>query len=776
MAGMHIRPHGTHLSRRSRTSLVAALALLGAGIGFGTSTGAQASSTPTYLNAGAPVQARVADLLGRMTLTEKLGQMDQEALVTVQGTCDNYNGGQLNQQCLHNVLVDNAVGNMLSGGGMPPAVNSAKDWAETTNTLQKYAITNSRLHIPITYGIDAVHGHNNVLGATMFPQQIGMGATWDPALETKVEQSTQKAVKATGIDWAFGPVSDVARDQRWGRYYESFSEDPLLTGSMAAAAVKGIQDKSSGSQLAASVKHFAGYSQPLNGHDRVPSDFSARYLQDTILPAYKQAVQAGSLSVMANSGAINGVPVTASHYLLTDVLRGQYHFDGVLVSDWGDVRNLQTAYHIAADYPHAIAEAVNAGVDMAMEPTDATGFTKAATQAVNEGLISKARIDQAVGRVLTMKFKLGLFEHPYVDASKADAIVNGADTGLSQQAATESAVLLRNQHNALPLSSADKKIVVTGPSADNMDNQLGGWSIGWQGVPSGTTVPGTTVLQGLKADAPSGTTVDYQSDQAAAVGDLKGADAAVVVVGDGPGAEGPNDHPNPTLDPAQQALVTALQQTGKPVIVVVIADRPLVLGSAAGTDGLLMAWNPGTQGGGAVADLLFGKANPSGRMPVSWPKAIGNEPEFYQQLPGTNSGTDSGYSPLYPFGAGLSYTSYAIGAATPDKTATGHTGTLGVSVPVADTGGKDGDLIVPVYASQPVSQVLAPPRWLVGFTRVHLTAGQHTTVHLTVDLSRLARTEGDVNGAGPQVVEPGTYTLSAGDALTATAGGSFTVK
>jgi beta-glucosidase len=250
----------------------------------------------------------------------------------------------------------------------------------------------------------------------------------------------------------------------------------------------------------------------------------------------------------------------------------------------------------------------------------------------------------------------------------------------------------------------------------------------------------------------------------------------VVVVGDGPGAEGPNDHPNPTLDPSQQALVTALQQTGKPVIEVVVADRPLVLGSAATPDALLMSWLPGTQGGGAVADLLFGKANPSGKLPVSWPKAIGNEPEFYQQLPGTNSGTDSGYSPLFPFGAGLSYTSFTIGAATPDKSTTGRGGSLGVSVPVADTGSRDGDLIVPLYASQPVSRVLAPPRWLVGFTRVHLTAGQHTTVHISVNLSSLARTEGDVNGAGPQVVEPGQYTLSAGDALNATKGGSFTVQ
>lgn len=733
---------------------------------------AATARTPAYLDAHAAIPTRVADLLHRMTLTEKVGQMDQLALVTVQGDCQ-WSGGALNQSCLHSVLVDNAAGSILSGGGMPPATNSPKDWADLTNQVQRYAVTNSRLHIPILYGIDAVHGHNNVLGATMFPQQIGMGATWDPALERSVEQSTQRAVAATGINWAFGPVAEIARDQRWGRYYEAFSEDPLLTGTMAASAVGGLQDASSGTPVAATVKHFAGYSQPLNGHDRVPADYSARYLQDTILPAYQQALSAGALSVMADSGAVNGVPVTASRYLLTTILRDQYHFDGVVVSDWSDIRNLQTAYHIATDYPQAIAEAVNAGVDMAMEPTNAADFTASALAAVQRGLISRQRIDQAVSRILTMKFKLGLFEHPYVDASKADAIVNGADLGLARTAATESSVLLRNQNDVLPFGSSVHRIVVTGPSADNLDNQLGGWSIGWQGVPNGVTVPGTTVLAGLRGGAPAGTTIDYQADQATAVSDLRSADAAVVVVGDTPGAEGPGDHPDPTLDPAQQAQVAALQATGKPVVVVVVADRPLILGSAANTAGLLMAWLPGTEGGNAVADVLYGKANPSGRLPVSWPKAIGNEPEFYTQLPGTNGGTDSGYSPLFAFGAGLSYTALQIGAATPDRPSASARDTLHVGIPVSNTGARAGDLVVPLYVSQPVSRVLTPAKWLVGFTRVHLEAGAHATARIDVPLSRLAHTEGDVDGSGRPTVEPGQYTLLTGDGTTGT---SFTVN
>ncbi|AUG80546.1 hypothetical protein CFP65_5865 [Kitasatospora sp. MMS16-BH015] len=765
---MHLAPPRL---RRPLTGL-AGLALLGTALtGLGAAP-APAADTATYLNSRAPIPDRVADLLRRMTLKEKIGQLDQLALVTLQGTC-NWSGGALNQDCLHSVLVDNAAGSILSGGGMPPQVNSPKDWAELTNQVQNYAITYSRLHIPILYGIDAVHGHNNVLGATMFPQQIGMGATWDPALETAVEQSTQRAVAATGTTWAFGPVAEVARDQRWGRYYEAFSEDPLLTGTMAASAVRGLQDGSSGTQVAATVKHFAGYSQPLNGHDRVPADYSPRYLQDTILPAYQQAIAAGALSVMADSGAVNGVPVTASHELLTDVLRGRYHFDGVVVSDWSDVRSLQTAYHVAADYPEAVAEAVNAGVDMAMEPTDAPGFSAAALTAVQRGLLSRQRIDQAVSRVLTLKFRMGLFEHPYVDAGRADAVVNGADLGLARKAATESAVLLRNEHAVLPFTAATHRLVVTGPSADNLPNQLGGWSIGWQGVPNGTTVPGVTVLAGLKAGAPAGTTVDYQPDPTAAAAALKEADAAVVVVGNTPGAEGPNDQPNPSLSAEQQAQVAALQATGKPVVVVVIADRPLVLGSAANTAGLLMAWLPGTEGGDAVADLLYGKAEPSGRLPVSWPKAIGNEPEFYTQLPGTNGGTDSGYSPLFAFGAGLSYTGWQTGAPGLDRATVRSDTTLQVTVPVTNSGARDGDLVVPVYVSQAVSKVLTPPKWLVGFTRVHLAAGASGTANLNVPVSLLAHTQGDITGAGHPQVAPGSYTLLAGDATTGT---GFTVR
>lgn len=752
-------------ARRLRTRTLLTLATAAACVAAVASVPAQAGDNPTYTNANAPVDVRVKDLLKRMTLDEKIGQMDQISVVRMQGDCE-WSGGAFTESCMKNVLVDNAAGSVLSGGGAGPAVNTPSNWAAMVNAVQKYAVENSRLHIPVIYGVDAVHGHNNVLGATIFPQEIGLGSTWDPAVVGDAGAATAKAVAATGIDWNFAPVADIARDQRWGRYYETYGEDPLLSGTLAAAAVSGIQGADGAKKVAATVKHFAGYGEPGNGHDRVPGDVSLRYLQDTLLPSYKQAIDAGAMSVMVNSGAINGIPATGSHYLLTDVLRKQFGFKGVVVSDWADVSALQTSYHVAADYPAAVAKAVNAGLDMAMEPYDAQGFTAALRTAVQRHLVSTKRIDESVTRILTMKFRLGLFEHPYVDASKADSRVIGADTALARQAADESQVLLRNEGGVLPISSGAKKIVVAGSYADDINDQAGGWTVGWQGVPDGVTLPGTTVLEGIKEAAPSGTSVVRATSADDAVAQAKDADLTVVVVGEKAAAEGSADSPRPELSADQQALVKSLKATGKPVVTVVLAGRPLVLGDADGTQGLLMSWLPGSEGGHAVADVLFGKVNPSGRLSASWPKDIGNEPLYYQQLPGTNAGPESSYDAAYRFGAGLSYTSYSFDTLKAGSATARTRDTISLKVGVSNTGDRAGDLVVPVYVSQPTSDVLAPPTKLVAFTRVHLAAGQSTTVTLKVPPNRLAVTQGDIDGSGPQQVAPGAYVFTAGSVTT----------
>jgi beta-glucosidase len=322
-------------------------------------------------------------------------------------------------------------------------------------------------------------------------------------------------------------------------------------------------------------------------------------------------------------------------------------------------------------------------------------------------------------------------------------------------------VLLRNDGGVLPIAPSTKKIVVAGSYADDINDQAGGWTVGWQGVPDGVTLPGTTILQGIKKAAPSGTQVVRPSSDADAVAQARDADLTVVVVGEKAAAEGAADSPRPELSADQQQLVASLKATGKPVVTVVVAGRPLVLGDADGTQGLLMSWLPGSEGGNAVADVLFGKVNPSGRLSASWPKDIGNEPLYYQQLPGTNSGPESSYDAAYPFGAGLSYTTYGIDSIKAAATARTRD-TLHLTVGVTNSGDRAGDLVLPVYVSQPSSDVLAPARKLVAFTRVHLGAGQSRSVTLSVPPSELAVTPGDIDGAGPQQVAPGSYVFTAG--------------
>ena len=482
---------------RLRRPIIATLLAIGLATALSASavarTAASASSQPAYLNASLPVQARVSDLLGRMTLPEKIGQMVQiEATQVTDKTsaCTSQGGFNLpNPACEQKIFVDNHVGSILAGGtdipidttGKGGPGNTGLDWATEYNTMQSYAITHSRLHIPVIFGVDAVHGFGHPWQAPLFPQSIGMGATWDPSAAQAGGEVTANALRATGWNWDFAPVQDLARDNRWGRYYETWAEEPALAAALGAANVRGLQSGGAGGlKVTATVKHFAGYSESINGHDRVQAELPLRYLQDTFLPSYAGAIDAGAGTVMVDSGSVNGIPATASHYLLTTLLRDRMGFKGVVISDYGDVGALATTYHMAADLAGAAALAINAGVDMAMLPFNADQWQTAVQQDVANHSISVSRINQAVSRILTLKFQLGLFDHPTVDASKADAAVT-AGRDVTLKAAQESMTLLRNQNNALPLS-ASSKIVVTGPSADSMTNQLGGWSVSWQGV------------------------------------------------------------------------------------------------------------------------------------------------------------------------------------------------------------------------------------------------------------------------------------------------------
>jgi beta-glucosidase len=768
-------------------------------------TAASASGRPAYLNAGLPVQARVSDLLGRMTLPEKIGQMVQIEATQVTDTtsnCTSQGGFNLpNPTCEQKIFADDHVGSILAGGtdipvdttGRGGPGNTGLDWANEYNTMQSYAIKHSRLHIPVIFGVDAVHGFGHPYQAPLFPQSIGMGATWDPPAAEAGGAVTANALRATGWNWDFAPVQDVARDNRWGRYYETWAEEPALAAAMGGANVRGLQSGGGkGLKVTATVKHFAGYSESINGHDRVQAELPIRELQDTFLPSYAGAIDAGAGTVMVDSGSVNGIPATASHYLLTTVLRDRLGFKGVVISDYADVPALASTYHMASGLAGAAALAINAGVDVAMLPFDADQWQTAVQQDVADHSIALSRIDQAVRRILTLKFQLGLFDHPSVNASRADAAVE-AGRDVTLRAARESMTLLRNQDNVLPLP-ASSKLVVTGPSADSMTNQLGGWSVSWQGVfgsghvccvgPANQIPPGTTVLKGLQAEDPN---VTYAADQSTAVSDAASADAVVVAVGEKAYAEGLGDNPAPQLPADQKALISALEATGKPVIVVVIAGRPLGLGPAENANGVLMAYQGSTEAGTAVADAIFGRIDPSGKLPVTWPSdaattgadfntgapsPLGDQPKVFDQLPYTGSGQGSGYNPLYPFAFGLSYTTFKVSGLSATASVSRH-GTVTARFTVSNTGRRAGTDIVPVYVHQPISAVLVPDQRLAGFTRVTLDPGQSKAVQVSFPVSVLAVTPGDVEAAGPPAVEPGSYQVQIGTPATLSA--AFTI-
>ena len=776
-------------------------ALLGAGVAVAATvavigvTSGTAAPRVIYMDPSASIPARVQDLLGRMRLKEKVGQMDQAVVGLLRdktnpanGVCNGDNTSQPQPNCLQTVLVTDATGSVLSGGTDNPPGNTGTDWANLYNTIQHYAIDHSRLHIPIIYGVDAVHGFGHPTAATLFPQSIGMGATWDTQLARQAGRATRNQICSVGTVWDFAPVQDVARDNRWGRTYETWGEEPALSGAMGGANIRGMQSGTCptdpGLQVASTVKHFAGYSESLNGHDRVEAQIPIRYLQDLFLPSYAAGINAGADTVMVNSGSINGIPATASHFLLTTELRQRLGFTGVVISDYNDVSALQTTYHIVPDLEGAVADAVNAGVDMAMNATSSTDYDAALIAAVHDGLVPMSRINQAVRRILTLKFKLGLFDHPFVDATKADHAISG-NVALDRQAADESMTLLRNQNGTLPLSTSSQ-VTVVGPNADSIPDTLGGWSVSWQGVfdnnkqaccggPADQIPTQTvTVWKGIQAADGNAT---LAPDQASAVAAAGSTDAYVAVVGETrPYAEGLGDDPAPQLDANQKALIAALKATGKPVIVVVVAGRPLGLGpDAESANAILMAWQGSTQTGNGAADVLFGKYDPSGKLPLTWPSDAtppgldlssfnstgasppGDEPKFFDQFPGTNSGNGSGYNPLFPFAFGLSYTTFSTSGLSIAGPASG---VVIASFTVTNTGGREGADIVPVYVKRPVNtgEILTPTNGtLVGWARVDLATGASQQVSVGFRVSQLAVTPGDINGDGPRQVQPGDY-------------------
>jgi beta-glucosidase len=578
-----------------RSSCAVAALVLGLQVGGDAQTG-----RAPYQDASQPADRRAADLLGRMTLDEKIGQMTQA------------DSGSLQSPAPVRELF---LGSVLSGGDSEPPDVTAKGWASYVAGFQKEALA-TRLAIPILYGVDAVHGHSNVRGATVFPHNIGLGCTRNPKLVEEVGRVTAAEVAATGMHWNFAPCIAVPQDERWGRTYEGFGETPELATLLGPPFVRGSQGKdlAEPGRVLATPKHYVGDGGTRGGVDRGDTAGDEETLRAIHLEGYKAAITAGAASIMVSFNSWKGEKMHGHARMLTDVLRGELGFEGVIVSDWNGIDELP------GDRDEDVAQAVNAGIDMIMAPDSYRAVIASLKKNAGAGRIPMARIDDAVRRILVTKFRMGLFERPFADPSLLPRVGSPEHRAVARQAVRESQVLLVNRNNALPLSTGLSNIVVGGKAADDLGLQCGGWTIAWQGS-RGRVTEGTTVLQAVRNALPSATVTHSPSGEAAA-----GAQAAIIVIGEEPYAEMKGDRQELALAPEDIQAVKNARKAGVPVIVVLFSGRPLILEPIlADADALIAAWLPGTEGDG-IADVLFGKYNPTGKLSMTWPASMAQIP------------------------------------------------------------------------------------------------------------------------------------------------------
>jgi beta-glucosidase len=693
------------------------------------------------------VEQRVNALLAQMTLEEKLGQLQQ---------LDGEGNGNFRPEHL-DLIRKGLLGSTLGVRG-----------AQRTNQVQRVAMNESRLKIPVLFGFDVIHGYR-----TIFPIPLGEASSWDPALAERSAAVAAQEANNVGLRWTFAPMVDIARDPRWGRISEGSGEDPFLGAAFARARVRGFQgdDYGAADKILACAKHFVAYGAAEGGRDYNTTDLSENTLREIYLPPFKAAVDAGVGTLMSSFNAINGVPASANHFTLTKVLRDEWKFDGFVVSDYTSVRELIN-HGIAANEEEAAAAALNAGVDMEMV---SRSYNQFGPQLLKQNKLSIATIDEAVRRILRVKFRLGLFDRPYTDETReAASLLRPESLRLAREIAGRSMVLLKNDRETLPLNKNAGSIAVIGPLADDRRAPLGWWA--GDGKEENTVTP----LAGIKAKVSAQTRVGYAKgcdvlgDSTAgfqeAVDLAKASDVAILFVGElhemvGEAAS------RATLDlPGRQMeLVQAIHATGKPVIVVLVNGRPLSVSWIANSvPAILESWMGGSQSGNAIADILFGDVNPGGKLPVTVPRTVGQVPIYYNHM---NTGRppeaqnrytskyfDAPWTPLYPFGYGLSYTTFKIGKPQLSAPRISATGKLTVSVEVENTGRRAGDEVVQLYIRDVVATMTRPVKELKGFQRVSLQPGEKRRVEFVLGPEQL----GFWNREMRYVVEPGEFRVMVG--------------
>lgn len=714
----------------------------------------------------AEINRKVEALLNRMTLEEKAGQMVN---VGLKALCEgDFYGGQdtirFDSAKLYGLIQEHLVGSVQNMGKYPL---TTEEWRYFIGRIQEVALKETRLGIPVIYGIDGVHGANYTVGSTLFPHQIGLAATRNPELARSMGQITAYEAKASGIPWVYGPTLDVAKHPLWGRISETFGEDTYINQVMGDAYLQGAQgDGINGPySIAVCPKHFIGYGNPFNGKDRSPVYLPEYILRQYYLPPFVSAIKNGAQSIMLNSGSVNAIPCHIDKYLITDLLKGELGFEGVVISDWADVDNLVGVHRVAEDEKHAVQLAVNAGLDMVMEPYDAS-FATDLVELVKEGAVPMARIDDAVRRILTLKMKLGLFEQTVYPASAYPEFASEAFAGASFQAALESLTLLKNEKAALPLSK-EKKVLVTGVAANSLNYLNGAWSRTFSGQETEyNDEEKLTVLEALQDKLGASRVIyaqgtDYEEDinTAEAVRKAATADAIIICLGERPATEKPSDIEDLSMPAAQRDLVKALAQTGKPIILVLLEGRPRVISDIEPlADAILMAYYPGNEGGRAIAEVLTGEYNPGGKLPYTYPRYTGSLFAYdhtRSEERDVNWGFEA-FNPQFEFGFGLSYTTFAYDELEVSPLEVGPGDSLQVSVRVTNTGSRTGTETVQLFLTDKVASVTPPVRQLKRFAKASLIPGESRRVAFTLYTEDLQF----VNRYNQWVAEQGEFTIS----------------
>ncbi|GJG89291.1 glycosyl hydrolase [Gemmatimonadetes bacterium T265] len=722
-------------------------------------------------------EARVDSLLRRLTLEEKVGEMTQltiQAVARVHGTATV--AQQLDSAKLEDALVRYHVGSLLNVWDV--ALTPAQ-WQEVTSTVQRVA-RRKRVAVPVLYGIDAVHGHQYMRGGTIFPHNIALAATFDSAVVRQAAAITAYETRASGMAWNFSPVLDVGRQPLWPRFYETFGEDVHVVATLGRAAIEATQADPRpvvrtllgtavppparvGGQVfvAATGKHFLGYSAPLSGKDRTTAWIPERELREIFVPPFRAAIDAGVRTIMANSGDVNGVPVHASHAILTDLLRTELGFTGVTVSDWADIEKLHSVHRVAPTRNDAVRLAVMAGVDMSMVPYDLS-FYDDLLALVHEGAVPESRVDEAVGRILRLKYELGLFDgDPGPNAAMLARANAPAFQAVSRRAAEEAVTLLKNDRAMLPLAKT-ARVLVVGPGATSLTAQYGGWSYTWQGTDTALYPKYVKTLLDAVRDrvGPSrvtyvpGASFDSTRDVAAAVAAARDVDVVIVALGEQAEAESPGNIDDLTLPAAQLQLAQAMEATGKPVVLALFEARPRIIRPAVdAARAIVTGYETGPFGGEAVAGVLFGDVNPSGRLPFTYPRYPGAVEHYDRNESANSTAGDSttGYYPEFDFGHGLSYTTFAYGPVRLDRREATARDTVAVAVDVRNTGARAGQEVVQLYTRQLYASVAPPTRRLRGFQRIALAPGEQRTVTFRLAVQDLAF----IGLQNRPVVEPG---------------------